>query len=413
MFGTLADFDALVAEAHRLGLKVIIDQVLSHTSDQHPWFSESRVEPRQPQGRLVCLGRPASPTARRPTTGCRSSAARPGSGTRGARSTTCTISWPSSPTSTSTTARCRTRCSTPCASGWSAASTASASTRSTSTSTTQGSRDNPPAADATTRPRRRRSTRTTSRSTSHDKSQPENLDFLQRLRALLDEYPARTTVGEVGDEQRSLEIMADYTSGGDKLHMCYTFDFLSPSFTAATFPRAHRGLRGDRRRRLALLGVLQPRRRRATSRAGRSATALGPDQLAKLAAGAAAVAARLGLPLSGRGTRPDRGRARLRGPADPYGIRFWPEFKGRDGCRTPMVWEANAPNGGFSTGKPWLPVAGGAHRPRRQSRRPATPARCSRTIAALLAFRRAHPGAAQRGDRLCRRAGGRARLHPR
>ena len=42
MFGTLADFDALVAEAHRLGLKVIIDQVLSHTSDQHPWFMESR-----------------------------------------------------------------------------------------------------------------------------------------------------------------------------------------------------------------------------------------------------------------------------------------------------------------------------------------------------------------------------------
>ena len=41
---------------------------------------------------------------------------------------------------------------------------------------------------------------------------------------------------------------------------------------------------------------------------------------------------------------------------DPYGITFWPEFKGRDGCRTPMVWEAKAPNGGFSMGKPWLPV---------------------------------------------------------
>jgi alpha-glucosidase len=41
---------------------------------------------------------------------------------------------------------------------------------------------------------------------------------------------------------------------------------------------------------------------------------------------------------------------------DPYGIRFWPEFKGRDGCRTPMVWEAGKPNGGFSADKPWLPV---------------------------------------------------------
>ncbi|OJF14091.1 glycoside hydrolase family 13 protein [Couchioplanes caeruleus] len=41
MFGTLADFDALVAEAHRLGLRVIIDVVANHTSDQHPWFAEA------------------------------------------------------------------------------------------------------------------------------------------------------------------------------------------------------------------------------------------------------------------------------------------------------------------------------------------------------------------------------------
>ena len=33
---------------------------------------------------------------------------------------------------------------------------------------------------------------------------------------------------------------------------------------------------------------------------------------------------------------------------DPYGVEFWPEFKGRDGCRTPMVWENSNLNGGFS-----------------------------------------------------------------
>ena len=42
---------------------------------------------------------------------------------------------------------------------------------------------------------------------------------------------------------------------------------------------------------------------------------------------------------------------------DPYGIEFWPEFMGRDGCRTPMVWEPSNQNGGFSDVKPWLPVA--------------------------------------------------------
>jgi alpha-glucosidase len=49
IFGTLSDFDDLVARAHGLGLKVIIDQVLSHTSDQHPWFEESRQDRTNPK----------------------------------------------------------------------------------------------------------------------------------------------------------------------------------------------------------------------------------------------------------------------------------------------------------------------------------------------------------------------------
>ena len=42
---------------------------------------------------------------------------------------------------------------------------------------------------------------------------------------------------------------------------------------------------------------------------------------------------------------------------DPYGITFWPTFKGRDGCRTPMPWQNNQSNAGFTEGSPWLPVA--------------------------------------------------------
>jgi alpha-glucosidase len=45
---------------------------------------------------------------------------------------------------------------------------------------------------------------------------------------------------------------------------------------------------------------------------------------------------------------------------DPYGIAFWPKFKGRDGCRTPLAWN-DAPLGGFSTAEPWLPISP-AHR---------------------------------------------------
>src|SRR3546814_5897374 len=55
----------------------------------------------------------------------------------------------------------------------------------------------------------------------YDKNRPENLEFLRRFRAVLDEFPAIAAVGEVGDSQRGLEIVGEYTSGGDKMHMCY------------------------------------------------------------------------------------------------------------------------------------------------------------------------------------------------
>jgi alpha-glucosidase len=49
MFGTLADFDRLLEEDHALGIRIIIDWVPNHTSDQHPWFVESRSSRQSPK----------------------------------------------------------------------------------------------------------------------------------------------------------------------------------------------------------------------------------------------------------------------------------------------------------------------------------------------------------------------------
>ena len=57
IFGTLADLDELIAQLHARGMKLVMDVVVNHTSDQHPWFVESR-EPGSPKG-LVLLARPA------------------------------------------------------------------------------------------------------------------------------------------------------------------------------------------------------------------------------------------------------------------------------------------------------------------------------------------------------------------
>ncbi|MGA7924213.1 MAG: maltose alpha-D-glucosyltransferase [Thermoplasmata archaeon] len=48
-YGTLDDFDAMIQEAHSRGIRVISDLVVSHVSDQHPWFQEARRDPASPR----------------------------------------------------------------------------------------------------------------------------------------------------------------------------------------------------------------------------------------------------------------------------------------------------------------------------------------------------------------------------
>ncbi len=49
VFGTLADFDELLAAVHSRGMKLVMDLVVNHTSDEHPWFVESRSSPDNPK----------------------------------------------------------------------------------------------------------------------------------------------------------------------------------------------------------------------------------------------------------------------------------------------------------------------------------------------------------------------------
>lgn len=59
LFGTLADLDELVAEAHRLGIRVLLDLVLNHSSTEHSWFAESRADPDGPFGDFYHWADPA------------------------------------------------------------------------------------------------------------------------------------------------------------------------------------------------------------------------------------------------------------------------------------------------------------------------------------------------------------------
>ncbi|TPM84123.1 DUF3459 domain-containing protein, partial [Mesorhizobium sp. B2-1-4] len=221
-----------------------------------------------------------------------------------------------------------------------------------------------------------------------DKTQPENLAFLRRFRALLDEYGDRAAVGEIGDEGRSLQTLAAYTSGGDKLRMCYTFDLLGPQFSAPHVRGCVEAFENAVVDGWVCWAFSNHDVMRHVSRWTRPGG--DPDVVAKFSImllsclrGSICLyqGEELGLPEA------ELAYEDLR---DPVGIRFWPGVKGRDGCRTPMVWESGADNAGFSTGKPWLPVPE-SHRARAVDVQSGDEQSVLSAYRSALALRKRHP----------------------
>ena len=385
LFGTLSDFDALIARAHELGLKVLIDLVLSHTSDQHPWFAESRqsrdnpksdwyvwADPKPdgtaPNNWLSIFGGPAwAWDARReqyylhnfltaqPDLNFHCAAVQEAllgvakfwldRGVDGFRLDTINFYMHD-----------------------------------------EQLRDNPAL------PPEERNDQTAPKVNPynhqrhiHDKNHPQNIVFLKKLRKLMNGYNA-AAVGEIGDSQRGLEILGEYTSGPDAMQMSYAFELLSghaplsAAFIAEVFHKleavAPEGWacwaysNHDVVRHITRWGLSQPAARCFTT-------------LLMCLKGSVCLyqGEELGLP---------EADIAFEDLQDPYGKEFWPEFKGRDGCRTPMVWQADAPNGGFSSAKPWLPVPQ-AHCALAPDRAGQTPDSLLHHYRAAIRLRHTHP----------------------
>lgn len=185
----------------------------------------------------------------------------------------------------------------------------------------------------------------------YDKNQPENLDFLRKLRTLMDGYNA-AAVGEVGDDQYGLKILGEYTSGNDLMQMSYAFELLSGNAPSAAYVKSVMDqMERDAPEGWACWAFSNHDVPRHISRWNLSKDAARAYLMLMMCLrGSACIyqGEELGLP---------EADVAFEDLQDPYGIRFWPTFKGRDGCRTPMVWEKSNDLGSFTTGTPWLPVS--------------------------------------------------------
>jgi alpha-glucosidase len=349
MFGTLADFDQLIRRAHELKLRVIIDQVYSHTSDQHAWFQESRTS-RSNDKTDWYVWADAKPDGSPPSNwqSVFGGAAWTWDARRGQYylhnflASQPDLNVHSAAVQDALLASSR---------FWLERGVDGFRLDAINYAMhDQALRDNPPAT-ATGKPRERPSD---FQLALHNMSHPDVPRFLERVRVLLNSYGDRFAVAEVGgaDAEPTMKL---YTQGSSRLHSAYGFNFLyADALTPELISTALRSwpdLPGSGWPSWAFSNHDAPRAvSRWASAADRDACARLCLLLLCCLRGNIFIyqGEELGLP---------QAVVDFKDLKDPEAITNWPRTLGRDGARTPMPWIAAQANAGFSSVKPWLPVS--------------------------------------------------------
>jgi len=384
LFGTLADFDELVGVAHRLGLKVVIDLVCAHTSDRHPWFAESRAsrgnaradwyvwaDPRvdgtPPNNWLSVFGGGAwawEPRRRQyylhhflpsqPKLNLRNEAVLGAllavtefwleRGVDGFRLDAVDFLVHD-----------------------------------------EALTDNPPF-----RGLRQPVKPYHMQQHLYDLGAPGIRPVIEKIRAFMDRYPGAVSIAEVGSETTDASSLAragGYVGEDDRgVHAAYSLSQMKSKGDAPTLRDAIAEAERAFPRDGLIWAFSNHDVARVTSRWGDGSAAAAKMFMALLLSLRGGVfiyqGEELGLPEA------DVPFERLQ---DPYGRHYWPDFRGRDGCRTPMPWCAESENAGFSNAHtPWLPIPE-AHRKLAVSAQECRPDSVLSTSRELLQLRRKHP----------------------
>lgn len=381
LFGTLADFDRLVAEAHRRGLRVLLDIVVNHSSDQHPWFLESRSSKtnpkrdwyvwregkRRPNNWQGVFGGPAwewdeatgswylhSFLKEQPDLNWRNPELRQAvfddlefwlkRGVDGFRFDVFNL-WFKDPELRNNPLRFW---------GW----------------------KNPRPYDWQWH--------------RHDGFHADLHPVLRDLRQLLDRYEA-TAVGEAYlPDGWNPARAATYLGRGDELPLAFDFSTITTPWSARALGAALKAwMEAAAEPNWPCLVFSNHDQVRSVTRYGRGLSEAESDARARIVAALLLLTRGTPFLYYGEEIGLPEGRLSRSEIRDPVGLRYWPFNKGRDGARTPMAWTAG-PQAGFTSGRPWLPLHGDAATRNVEVQR-ADPGSLWHWHRRLLELRRAHP----------------------
>jgi alpha-glucosidase len=355
-YGSVADFQALTEAAHARGLKVLLDEVLSHTSDEHPWFAASRDEGPEgdkadwyiwadpaddgtaPNNWLSVFGGPAwaYQPARRQHYHHKFLRQQP------------KLNW-RAPAAREAALRVLDT--------WLARGADGFRLDVANAFLHDGALRNNPAVPPAERTKADWAHASDMQRHLFDSNLPENIPLLDEVRRRVEAHgPDRFVFGEFSEEE---ERCGAYCASDEGLHSAYTFVLLKAKRMAAQVFKDHYQTLAAHPGHWPTISFCNHDVARTVTRFG------GAD------AGAPVAKLMLALLMALRGTillyqgeelglpEAELSRGELR---DPVGDLYWPIAKGRDGARTPMPWQAEAAHLGFSNGAAWLPAAE-AHAP--------------------------------------------------
>lgn len=366
LFGDMKDFDRLLDVAHSMGLKVLIDQVWNHTSDQHPWFVESR-KSRDNDKADWFVWADTKPDGSPPNNWLSAFMGESAWKWDEVREQYYFFNFlPSQPEL-----------------NWHNPDVVKAILNRAKFWLERGVdgfrmdavnfyihdkelRDNPIRPDNGIFPDGvDRDNPMVQHMFQYNFCQPENIDALKPIRELVDQYPGTVTLGEITLCEDSIDLSSQYVEDGDRLHLAYNSALLvDEPLTARLMCKTVERVREHFRQGGQCWMVGNHDYGRLRSRwTGSDADGLPyPDEFYRMSAalllslpGALCLyqGDELGLPEAK--IPKDIPEDKIQ---DPFGKALYPTVPGRDGSRTPMPWQEKAPNAGFTDEgvEPWLPI---------------------------------------------------------